>query len=495
MNTVPVIELKGIYKSFPGVKALSNVDFSLNEGEVVGLCGENGAGKSTLIKMLSGVYQPDSGTIMVAGEKVTIANTRTALNLGISVIYQELNLVPELSIAENLFLGQLPNKCGMIRYGELYEKSVEVLHLLGLDLSPAAKVSGLSLGYRQLIQIGRALMRDAKILVMDEPTSSLGYEDIRRLFITIRHLKKTGYSVIYITHQLEEVFEIADRVTVLRDGEIVETRAIEKWNLNSLVYAMVNRSLQQFYPKKKVRIGEVVLCVENISNQYIHDVTFEARAGEIVAIYGILGAGRTKLIKTLYGVYPAEKGSIRLYDQPVCIRSPKDALAHEIVLVPENRKEEGLILDNSIQDNVILSSFKKISKLGLLNRHKEREMVERAVIRNNIKTSSVSQKVVHLSGGNQQKVVLSRIAERWPKIFLLDEPTRGIDVAGKVELYKNIMNYVENGATVILNSSDLSEVISIADRVVIMREGTIVANLPVKGSDHNVMLEYACGGV
>lgn len=494
MKTAPVIELSNISKCFPGVQALKNINLTLKKGEVVGLCGENGAGKSTLVKILSGVHQPDCGTIAVDGEKVMIATIRMSLNMGIAVIYQELSLVPELSIAENLFLGQLPNKHGVINYNELYQNSAAILTTLGLALCPKAKVVGLSLGHRQLIQIGKALVSNARILIMDEPTSALGHEEVRRLFNTIKRLKTIGYSVIYITHQLEELFEIADRITVLRDGQIIDTRAVGEWNINSLVYAMVNQSLPQFYPKKKVRIGEVIISVENISNQVIRDVNFQVRAGEIVAIYGMLGAGRTKLIKTLYGVYPIEKGNIKLYGQSVCLMSPKDALAHDIVLVPENRKEEGLILDNTIKDNIVLSSLKKISKCGWLNRHQEMKFVERAVIRNNIQTRSIRQKVVNLSGGNQQKVVLSRIAEKWPKIFLLDQPTRGIDVAGKVELYKSIMNYVENGAAVILNSSDLSEVLHIADRVLIMRQGTVVADLPVKEATHAIMFDYACGG-
>lgn len=494
MEKTPVVELKNICKKFPGVQALKNIDFTLYAGEIVALCGENGAGKSTLIKILSGVYQPDDGTIFVAGEPVVIGNTRVAFNLGISVIYQELTLVPSQSIAENLFMGQLPHRYGIVDYDELYKRSSEILLRLGLQVSPAAKVAELSVGCQQLVQVGKALLRDARILIMDEPTAALDREDVKRLFATIRKLQTIGYSIIYITHQLDEIFEIADRIAVLRDGEFVAQKDIGEWNLNSLVYAMVNRSLQQFYPKKKVRIGEVVLSVDHISNQFVHEVSFEARAGEIVAIYGILGAGRTKLIKTLYGVYPLTKGSIKLFDRNVCITSPRDALQHDIVLVPQNRKEEGLILENNIQDNVILSSLKKLSKWGLLNRHKEKEFAERAVIRQHIQPTSIWQKVVNLSGGNQQKVVFSRIAECWPRIFLLDEPTRGIDVAGKVELYKTVMNNVENGATVILNSSDLSEVFGIADRVIVMREGTVVADILVEEANHNLIVDYACGG-
>ena len=494
MDFSPALELDCICKSFPGVKALKNVKFTLCPSEIVGLAGENGAGKSTLIKILGGVHQPDEGTIDIYGKRHTISDTHVGIRLGISIIYQELSLVPELSIAENLFLGAVPHKNGAIDYKTLYENSKKILETLGLDISPRAKVGGLGISTQQLVEIGKALARDAKILIMDEPTSSLGREDAQRLFQTMRNLRQKGYGILFITHRLDELFGVTDRITVLRDGEVIETRATSDWTMDALVFAMVNRKIDQFYPKRPIQIGETVLTAVNLQNKLIRNVNFSAKAGEIIGIAGLMGSGRTELLKTLYGVNKLQKGHIELNGRTFKISSPQIALSRGIAMVPENRKSEGLILDNTVKENIVLSVLKKISRFSVIRRASINRIADVAVDYFEIRTPSRNQIVSRLSGGNQQKIVFARISEVGPKILLLDEPTRGIDIGSKVDIYKKILDFAEEGAAILFVSSDLTEILGMTDRVLVMKEGTMVAELKTSEADSVIIMDYATGG-
>lgn len=494
MSTPPMLELNNISKGFPGVKALKNINFTLNQGEIIGLAGENGAGKSTMIKILGGVYQPDQGSIILEGKPVTVPNTHAGISMGISIIYQELSLVPELSIAENLYLGSLPHTGGKINYEVLYENSRQILSLLGLSVSPKEKVCGLSISLQQLVEIGKALARDAKILIMDEPTSSLGKEDAHRLFDTMRALRAKGYGILFISHRLDELFEVTDRIAVLRDGEMVEARPTEDWTVDDLVFAMVNRKIDQFYPKRSMDFGETVFEAENLENRLIRNVTFSLKAGEILGVAGLIGSGRTELMKTIYGAYPTRKGRMRLLGKQFTPRSPKDALAGGVVLIPENRKLEGLVLSDTVKENVVLSIFQKIASFGCIKKAKINEIAARAIDDFGIKTPSKRQLVLRLSGGNQQKILFARGAENRPKLLLLDEPTRGIDIGSKVDIYQKIMNFAENGTAIILVSSELTELLGLSDRILVMREGEMTADLKAAEADSNTIMQYAAGG-
>lgn len=494
MASSPMLALNGISKAFPGVKALKNVSFTLDRGEIVGLAGENGAGKSTLIKILGGVHQPDEGTILLDGEPVRIAETHAGLALGISIIYQELSLVPELSVAENLYLGSLPSAAGRIDYKRLYENSRRILDILGLSVSPRAKVSSLSISIQQLVEIGKALARDARILVMDEPTSSLGREDAERLFDTMRGLREKGYGIIFISHRLEEVFAVTDRIAVLRDGEVVETRKSADWDMDSLVFAMVNRRIDQFYPKRALPLGETALTAEGLQNRLIQNVSFSMRAGEILGVAGLVGSGRTELLKTLYGVHKLRKGRLAIFGRDVRLASPKQALAHGVAMVPENRKAEGLILEDTVKENIVLSVLRKIARFEIVRKASIDKIAYRAVKYFEIRTPSRNQKVVRLSGGNQQKIVFARNAEVEPRILLLDEPTRGIDIGSKVDIYNRILDFAEAGAAILLVSSDLTEILGMTDRVLVMKEGAMVAELKTDETDAKTIMDYATGG-
>ncbi len=494
MAFTPMLALNDITKCFPGVRALKNVSFTLNRGEIVGLAGENGAGKSTLIKILGGVHQPDDGSILLDGQPVRITNTHASLALGISIIYQELSLVPELSVAENLYLGALPSIGGRIDRKRLYENSQEILDILGLSISPRSKVGSLSISVQQLVEIGKALARDARILVMDEPTSSLGREDADRLFHTMRGLRDKGYGIIFISHRLEEIFAVTDRIAVLRDGEVVETRKSLDWDIDSLVFAMVNRRIDQFYPKRVLPIGETVLTAENLENRLIRNISFSLHAGEILGVAGLVGSGRTELLKTLYGVHKLRRGRLALFGRDIRLASPKQALAHGVAMVPENRKTEGLILEDTVKENVVLSVLRKIARFEIIRQKSINEIADKAVKYFEIRTPSRNQKVVRLSGGNQQKIIFARNAEVEPRILLLDEPTRGIDIGSKVDIYNRILDFAAAGAAILLVSSDLTEILGMTDRVLVMKEGAMVADLKTGETDAKTIMDYATGG-
>lgn len=495
MASEPLLELKKISKGFPGVQALSRVDFMLRPGEIAGLCGENGAGKSTLIKILGGVHQPDSGTIEIMGRETVFEDARRAIATGISIIYQELSLVPGLSVAENIYMGKLPIKCGVIDFKKLYKDAERVLALLGQqNIKPKQKVSELSISSRQLVEIAKALARDAKILIMDEPTSSLGTQDSQKLFETMRKLRQEGYGIIFVSHRLDELLEVCDRISVLRDGYMVSTGDVGEWTQEELVLAMVNRKIEQLYPKRSIAAGRERLTVQGLENQYIKNVSFTLHSGEILGIAGLVGSGRTELLKMLYGVDPACGGTVTVDGCRMQIDSPQRAMEAGFAFVPEDRRAEALIMESSVEENVILSVLRKISNFRVVGKAAASSVADCAIKYFNIKTPSRNQKVMNLSGGNQQKTVFARIAERQPKILLLDEPIRGVDIGSKVEIYNRIMDFAENGAAILLASSELTEIIGLSDRILVMNRGSMVAQLETAKTDSKQIMDYAAGG-
>ncbi len=498
MNKKNLLEVIDISKSFEGVQALSKVSFGIKKGEVLGICGENGAGKSTLIKCLSGVYKPDSGTIRFNGEEITIPDENAALRLGISVIYQELSVVNELDIAQNIYIGRLPtNRNGFINFKKLHNDALNITKRLGLQYCTKTLVGSLNVSAKQMVEIGKAISRNCKVLIMDEPTSSLGTTETKKLFDIIKKLKEQNYAIIYISHHMEEIFEITDRVLVLRDGRVIDDKSIDKWDTDSLVLSMVNRSISNQFPSKSynsIDKGEPILKVEGITNKYIHDVTFSIQKGEIVGLAGIVGAGRSEVLKSIYGAYRIDYGKIKINGREVKINHPKDALAAGLTFLPEDRKNDALCLLASVRQNMLLPYHKKVSKLFFVDIKKMKQIAKDGVNKFRIKTPSIEQPVIKLSGGNQQKVILARITYVKPYVYMLDEPTRGIDVNVKQEIYKEIIKMAESGSAVLLVTSELPELIGLADRILVMRNRTIVAELKKNEISKERIMYYATGG-
>lgn len=473
-----VLRMQGITKRFPGVLALDGVDFDLRPGEVHVLLGENGAGKSTLIKVLAGVFPPDSGTIYIDGKAVSFLNPGDAQAAGISVIYQELNLVPYLSVAENIMLGHEPvlAKPKLVDYRRLYDQAREALAAIGADVNPRAKVEELGMAYKQMVEIAKAISRHARILIMDEPTSSLSDEESDLLFQLISRLKAKGVAIIYICHRMEEVYRVGDRATVLRDGRKVGTVRISETGSETLISMIVGRRIEEKFPFLPRRLGEPVLEVQGLTRKgVLHDVSFSLRTGEILGITGAVGSGRTELARAIFGADPIERGVIKVRGHVKHIRSCRDAIGCGMGLIPEDRKSQGLVLIQSVRQNTVLASLGRFLRVGLLDFALERKAVKQLVNRLEIKTSSPEVVVENLSGGNQQKVVLAKWMCSGVDILVFDEPTRGIDVGSKVEIYKLIMEAASEGAAILVMSSELPEVLGICDRILVMRKGRLVA--------------------
>ncbi|MGI4957736.1 MAG: sugar ABC transporter ATP-binding protein [Janthinobacterium lividum] len=489
--------MRGISKGFPGVKALSDVSVLLDAGEVLGIVGENGAGKSTLMKILAGVFSADSGEIRLAGEIFSPKRPRDSLDAGIIVIHQELSLIPERSIAENIFLGHLPrNRLGAVRRTELNRSAKILLGRVGLTVAPQTRVRTLGIAQQQLVEIARALSRKARVIVMDEPTATLTTAEQKILFATIATLRTEGVGLIFISHHLEEVFEVCDRIMVLRDGSGVGTRPASAWTEPALIQAMVNRPIEALFPARHAALGDMLLEVSELSSAgRFADMSFNVRAGEVVGIGGLIGAGRTEVLKTIYGALAASHGSIRIDARDIRIRSPRDAIAAGVALVPEDRKGEGLVMPFSVRSNVALSTLPGLSwfKTVLVPRRVDR-LADDAVKSLRIRTPNIRQPVRSLSGGNQQKVVLGRAMTTRPRIFLLDEPTRGIDVGAKIEVYRLINSLAEQGGAILVVSSDMIELLGISDRILVMRAGRLAGTVPRNEFSQERVMQLAALG-
>ena len=475
-----LLEMRDISKGFPGVKALSEVSISVDRAEVLGIVGENGAGKSTLMKILAGVFPPDSGDVSLDGAPFKPRRPRDALDAGIIVIHQELSLIPDRSVAENIFLGHLPHgRLGGVHREALNREAALLLARVGLPISPRTLVRRLGIAQQQLVEIARALSRAARVIVMDEPTATLTAAEQRILFATIAALRKAGVGLVFISHHLEEVFEVCDRVTVLRDGAAVATRATADWSEDDLILAMVNRPIEALFPARHTIPAEVLLDVEQLGSAgRFQDVSFQIRAGEVVGLGGLIGAGRTEVLKTIYGAMPASAGTIRVAAREVHIRSPRQALSAGVALVPEDRKGEGLVMPFALRTNVAMSTLPKLAWLrSILAQGRIDRLADHSVKDLQIRTPGIRQRVQSLSGGNQQKVVLARALTTRPRIFLLDEPTRGIDVGAKVEVYRLINALAEQGAAILVVSSDMLELLGLCDRILVMRAGRLAGAL------------------
>ena len=493
----PLLEVRGATKRFPGVVALNNVDLTLERGEVLAVIGENGAGKSTLMKILAGVQGPDAGSIVLEEEAVTIGSCRQATELGIALIHQELNLSDNLSVGANIYLGREPSRFGVIDQKKVLAGADEILKRLDLAFSADTLVKHLAIGQQQLVEIAKALSANARILIMDEPTSSLSAGESERLFEVIEDLRDEGVSIIYISHRLAEVKRLANRVLVLRDGENAGTLEQDAINHDAMVRLMVGRDVSQYYAREAHEPGEKVLEVRNLVTPSWpqHALNFNVRAGEIVGVSGLVGAGRTEMLRVLFGVDQAVQGEMLVNDNPVAFRSPMDAINAGIALVPEGRKEQGLIIDMSVRHNTSLVSLWRDRRSGgVLNGGAEKDQTVEMIGRLNIKTPSDEQNVRFLSGGNQQKVVLGKWLTMQPSLLLLDEPTRGIDIGAKEEVYRLMEMLAKEGMGVLFVSSELEEILGMADRVLVMHEGRITGELDRSELTEEAVMHLATGG-
>jgi len=473
MNT-PLLRLSGIAKSFGGVRALTRGELELRSGEVTALIGENGAGKSTLVKILTGVYTPDAGQIEIDGRAVSIRSPQDALRLGISVIHQERVLFEDLTVAENIFAGQTPAKAGIIGWHNLYTRAAALLAQLESRIDPRATLMRLSIAEKHLVQIARALSQDARIVVMDEPTAALSHHEAEDLLKIVRRLKSEGRAVLYISHKFEEVFAVADRYATFRDGAEVGSGRIADATLDNLVKLMVGRPVDQVFPKLDAQIGAEVLRVEGLSREpEFADVSFTLRRGEILGVYGLVGAGRTEVMHTLFGLSKARAGRLLLDGRELRLRGPEDAVREGIVYVPEDRQTQGAILSRSICDNITLPSLGGFARAGFVQSKREEAAAQDWVARLQVKCTSAQQEVGSLSGGNQQKVVLARWLLTKPRVLILDEPTKGIDVGSKAVVHRLMSELVQQGLAVIMVSSELPEILGMSDRVLVMRRGRI----------------------
>lgn len=497
MDKKVVLKAEKINKSFPGVKVLSDVSFDLEEGEVHILLGENGAGKSTLMKIFSGLYSVDSGDIYVNGEKVTIRNTKDSQNLGISIIYQEFDLVPYLTVAQNIFLGREPlKKDGSINQGEMRKKSREYLEFLRANIDVDAKVCTLGIAQQQLVEVAKAVSQDAKILIMDEPTATLSDSEIERLFETIRRLQQNKVSIIYISHRLQELKQIGTRVTVLRDGMTICTEDIQKISMDELVHRMVGREVSQ----KRVRLQntateEVALKVSHLNRKGIlHDISIQVHKGEIVALAGLVGAGRTELVHAIFGIDKIDSGQVEILGKEIEKPTPGKCVKSGLGLLPESRKENGLSLTLPIYQNTSQAAMEKLTRHGILNLKKEREVAKKYIRQMNIVCTGPDIEPLYLSGGNQQKVVIGKWLFTESDVLIFDEPTRGIDVGAREEIYHIIDDLAKKGTAILVISSDLPEVLTISDRIYVMREGRIAGELNCDSATQELIMGYASGG-
>ena len=489
------LEMKNIHKKFPGVYALKNADLRVEKGEVHALLGENGAGKSTLIKVLGGIYQPDEGEIYIDGQKVRMNNVRDAQANGISIIHQELLLVPQMTVADNMFLDAAPQKYGYINRKQSKRDAQKALDAMGVQIDAGALVATLSVAQQQIVEIVKAVRLQSKIIVMDEPTSSLSDTEIQMLFEIVENLKQNGTAIIFISHKLEELFAITDRITIMRDGEVVKTVETKKTGNEELIALMVGRALDNYYVRDDFPKGEIILKVENLNQAgVLRNVSFELRKGEILGFAGLVGAGRTELMNAIFGITQMDSGNIYLEGKRVHIKNPLSAMRAGIALVPEDRKLQGLILKNSVGFNMTITILREFMKGICVNKKKEYELMDKYQQLLRIKTPSYEQKAGNLSGGNQQKIVISKWLAVNPSVLILDEPTRGIDVGAKAEIYAIMNNLTRNGMSIIMISSEMPEVMGMSDRICVMSEGRLTGIVDKHEFSQERILSYALEG-
>ncbi len=491
-----ILEMEGIYKEFPGVRALKNVDFRVRKGTIHALLGENGAGKSTLMKILNGMYHADAGKIKFDGNEVKIYSPYNAIQIGISMIHQELSPVPEMTIAENIFLGrEVTNKLGLVDDDELNRRTEKLLQQLEIKLNPSAKMKELSIANTQMVEIAKAISYNSKLIIMDEPTSALTEKEVENLFKIMRSLKEKGVSIIFITHRMDEIFEIVDEITVLRDGEFIGRKSINEVTEEELIEMMVGRELKEMFPKEKVDIGEVLLEVRNFSkNGVFKDISFKVRRGEILGLAGLMGAGRTEVVESIFGITQPDEGEIYINGEKVEIKSPADAIRNRMGLLTEDRKGSGIFLPLTVRDNIIMASIDKfIDNYLLINGQKVEKECKNLINQLKIKTPSINQIAKFLSGGNQQKVLIAKWLLTVPEIFILDEPTRGIDVGSKSEIHKLVVEIARQGKAIIMISSELPEILGMSDRIIVMHEGKITGELSREEASQELIMKYATG--
>ncbi len=474
-----LVEMKKITKTFPGVVALDDVSFECLGGEVHAVVGENGAGKSTLMKILAGVYVPDGGEIVLGGESVRIPSPHAAQQLGISIIYQELNLLPDLNVAQNVFLGREPRgPMGLVDTREQEARAQAILHRLGVDIDPRERLGRLSVAQQQMVEIAKALSLNARIVIMDEPSAALGGKDLEHLFEVIKALKQEGVAVIYISHRISEVFQIADRVTVFKDGKVVGTFKVSEIDRPSLVRMMIGRALSETFPRRAERMGEEVLRIEGLCvGDRLKEINLTVQAGEIVGISGLVGAGRTELAQAIFGTRRIDAGTVMLKGEKVTIGNPQRALRHRVAYLTEDRNVEGLVMGQSVKENAALPSLDRRQRWGIVNRKAEHDAVATTSESLRLRAPSLATDVENLSGGNRQKVVLAKWLISGPELLMFDEPTRGIDVGAKAEIWQLMRDLADQGKAVLMISSELPEVIGMSDRVVVMHRGRIVGEM------------------
>ena len=492
-----VVELKNVTKRFPGVVALHNMQLAVKPGEIHGLIGENGAGKSTLIKVLTGVHMADEGEIYVHGERKVFKNPNESAAAGIACVYQELNIEKLLSVTDNIFINKWTKKGFLLDYEGMHKKAAEVMQSLGQDIDPRKAAGTFGMGVQQMIEIAKAVLIDAKMIIMDEPTSSLGEKEVKQLMQTCRELKARGVGILFVSHKLEELFELCDRVTVIRDGEFIETRDIQDWNNDSLITAMVGRTLENQFPKEFGAKGECMLKIENLSiGGVLKNVSLEAYGGQILGMSGLVGAGRTETVRAVFGADPIDGGKIYIKGKEVHIKSPKQAIAEGVALLTEDRKGQGLVLQETIRTNLVLASLKRHTTGLFLDEKRIQDSGEGHIQTLRIKTPSIDEIVGQLSGGNQQKVVIGKWLNSEADIYIFDEPTRGIDVGAKVEVYNVMNSLVKAGKCVIMISSEMPEILGMSDRVVVMRGGRVMAEVDRDSKHFNQedIMKAAWGG-
>lgn len=488
------VRMEGIRKSFGGVKALNGVSLAVKPGEIHALVGENGAGKSTLMKILSGAYQKDEGSIEIDGVPVEIGSPRRGKELGVGIIYQEFELAGDLSVAENIFLNRLSSG-GLIDWKRLYEKAEAVLHSLNFDINVKSRVQDLSVAYQQVVEIAKVLSQNAKILILDEPTAVLSPKETAALFETLNKLRGEGVSIIYISHRMEETFQIADSITIMRDGEVTGTGRCDQMEMNQVIELMIGRKLSTMFPPRTVEIGEEILRVEELEGEAFRRISFSVRRGEVLGISGLVGSGRSEIVRAIFGADRKKSGKVYLNGKEVTIRSPKDAVRLGIGLIPENRKEQGLVLEFAVKHNITMPNIRSVrGALGVIRQKQENRLAQSLVEKLTVKTDSIDTAVHQLSGGNQQKVVLAKWFNTDSQVIIFDEPTRGVDVGAKIEIYNLINEFAKRNLGVIIISSELNEIIGMCDRTIVIDNGEKKGELKKEELSELNIMKLAVGG-